>query len=514
MRLLGLAVSALLALPIAAHAEDCAALAGMRFPHAHILAAEKRAAGSFATPDLGPSASAPVVPAFCRVTGEADPHIGFELWMPERGWNERFVALGSGGFGGTIDHRSLAQLLAEGYAVTANDTGHTGADMAWMKDAQARREWGHAATHDAVGPVRAIIEAYYGRLPSYSYFQGCSTGGAQAMEEAEFYPEDFDGIVATSPGMDYSHLMLSFLWGIKSATDHATLSEQKLRLLGDAVARQCASGDGLVLIADPAACHFNLAVLLCKNGQSDGCLTAEEVTTARLLYQGPRNPRTDEEIYPGFVAGSEGSEEFAGALAPAFGWSLIQGPLALQYAIPLLKNMVFGADWDWKTFDFDRDVAHVETVLHADIDSMNPDLKAFHAHNGKLIMIQGWGDPFNAQTLPIEYRERVIQTFPGGREGASRTVDGFFRLFMAPGMGHCLGGPGPSKTDALGALRAWVEKDVAPDRIVAEKINIPGAKSAVPPLTRPLCPYPKIAQWTGRGSQRDAENFVCKADSQ
>lgn len=505
----------LLAWAAAAHAQSgvCAALTMRHFSGARILSARLNAAGAFKLSASGPFVPGTVqLPAFCRVRGTAAPRIGFELWMPVS-WNGRLVATGSGGFGGTIDEDALASLLAKGYAATANDTGHTGQSYAWMHDRTARRAWGHSATHDVVGPVNAILRAYYRRRPAYSYFQGCSTGGAQAMEEAEFFPSDFAGIVASSPGMYYSHLMLSFLWGLKSASDHAVLSEQKLLLLHRAALKACDAADGLKdgLIANPPACRFNPATLTCKGADTSDCLTPEEMKTAQLIYRGPRDSRTGAQIYPGFAVGSEASAEYTGPLGVVFGWRVIQGPLALQYAIPLLKNMVFGEDWDWKTFDFDRDVARVDRAVHRDIDSVDPDLRAFEARHGKLIMTQGWGDPYNAPSLPIEYRDRVIALFAGSNDAqaARRQVDSFFRLFMAPGMGHCAGGPGPSEIDALDAVEAWVEDGKAPDRLLARKISLPGGRPSSPPMTRPLCPYPRLARWTGMGSTSDAANFVC-----
>jgi feruloyl esterase len=444
------------------------------------------------------------------VEGVVDPHIGFELWMPQPGWNGRLLSLGSGGFGGTINEGQLAAAMIKGYAVTANDTGHTGRGYAWMHDPVALRAWGHSATHAVTGPVKAIVRAFYTKNPAYSYFEGCSTGGAQAMEEAEFYPGDYDGIVAGSPGMNYSGLMMSFLWGLKSTTDHGTLSPQKLQVLHTAVMGQCDAADGVKdgLLENPLACDFHPEKLLCAGTDTGACLTREEVKTAELVAQGPRNPRTGAQIYPGFAPGSEASGELTRGRSLS-GWGLIQGSLAKQYAVPLLKNMVFGQDWDWTSFNFDSDYARVESTVHADIDATNPDLRAFQAHGGKLIMTQGWGDQFNAQTYPIEYRNEVVARFAAseGPNQAVSTVNGFFRLFMVPGMGHCGGGTGPTEMDTLGAVRAWVEAEEAPDRLVAKKVSAAGAGSA--PMTRPMCPYPEISRWTGQGATNDARNFVC-----
>ncbi len=512
MRLILLLAAGSLLLSQAAIADDCVALATKTFHEAKLATAEANGAGPFALPATPPFKEHDAdLPAYCRIRGEAEPHIGFELWLPAK-WNGRLVAVGSGGFGGVIGYRDMAPYLVQGYAVTANDTGHTDQSYAWMHDPQSLYAWGHSATHAVIDPVKKIVRAYYGKPAAYSYFLGCSTGAAQAMEEAEFYPGDFNGISASCPGMYYSHLMLSFLWGLKATSEHAVLSADKLQLLHAAVMAQCDERDGAKdgLLENPLACHFDPRTLLCKDGSNTGCLTDEEVKTADLIYRGPRNPSTGEEIYPGFVPGSESSPDFAGPMAVAYSWTLIQGPLAKQYAVPLMKNLAFGEAWDWRSFDFDKDVVKFDAAVHDKIDSVNPDLRVFQQLGGKLIMVQGWGDPFNAQTLPIEYRERVIGVFAGdkGKAAARRAVDSFFRLFMAPGMSHCMGGPGPSKYDALAALRDWVEKSRAPRRLVAHKTSFVPSSSDVA-MSRPLCPHPQVAHWTGKGSMNEATNFAC-----
>ena len=503
-----------------AYAVDCSALANAIIPSARVTSAALVAEGPFDIPANGPMpAEQMMLPSFCRVQGTAAPRIGFELWLPAQHWNGRLLSLGNGGFGGSIDLRPLATYLRKGYAVTANDTGHTGSGTAWMHDPKALLAWGHDATHLVAGPAKSLVRAYYGKPQAYAYFQGCSTGGAQAMEEAEFYPEDFDGIVAESPGMYYSHLMLSFLWGLKSAHDHAMLSEAKLQLLHRAVLKKCGGDDGLKdgLLARPLACHIRPEDLVCKQGQHESCLTPEEAKTAELIYQGPRNPHTGEQIYPGFVPGSEAGSAFTGKTTAANrlmlnGWTLIQGPLAEQFAVPLLKNMVFGKDWDWTTFDWDHDVTLIDAVLGGKIDAMDSDLRPFEKAGGKLVMVQGWDDPLNAATLPIEYRREVIAAFSRSmsQEAAIHAVDGFFRLFMAPGMSHCLGGDGPSKVDALGAMTKWVEQDRPPAQLIATKVQMPSGKPAKPLMRRPLCPYPSYARYIG-GDPNQPQSFRCVA---
>jgi feruloyl esterase len=234
------------------------------------------------------------------------------------------------------------------------------------------------------------------------------------------------------------------------------------------------------------------------------------VETVRLIYRGPHNPRTGTAIYPGFVPGSEADPTSANGGGIAYGWSGIQGPLAQTFAIPLLRDMVFqDPTWDWRTFDWDRDVTEVDRRVAADITALNPDLRAFAARGGKLIMYQGWGDQLNAQTLPVAYHQQVIDRFAAERGGASaarRKVDGFFRLFMAPGMAHCGGGPGFSQFDALAALREWVETGAAPKALIAAH---PAFGGPGPAPTRPLCPFPAVAVYDGRGDPRRSESFAC-----
>ena len=495
------------------HAADCAALAHTVLTDARVVSAEAIAAAPMQVPKIGGSGSMTLaVPGFCRVKGVAAGSIGFEVWLPTEGWNGRFLSVGNGGFGGAEPIGALAEGLQKGFAVTGNDTGHQGQARDWMADRERVRFWGHSATHVVTGPAKALTAAYYGAPPRFAYFDGCSTGGAQAMEEAEYYPGDYDGVVAGAPGMSYAHLMLSFLWGLK-ATDRpgAVLSLDKLKLLHRAVLETCDDKDGLEdgLLSDPLACRFDPRTLLCKNGDGPDCLTAAQVETARLIYQGPRNPRTGAALYPGFAFGSEADLSSSDAGPFSYGWTAIQGPLAQMFAIPLMRDMVFrDPKWDWRRFDWNKDVAEMDRRVAADITATSPDLTAFQARGGKLLMYQGWGDPLNAQTLPIEYRKQVIGVFTvkRARRAAETTVDGFMRVFMAPGMAHCGGGPGPDRFDALSALQAWVEQGAAPSRIIA---TTTAGSSHSGTVSRPLCAYPSSARYVGHGDASQALSFEC-----
>lgn len=499
-------------------AGDCAALTARALDGAQVTSAEVVPAGSMTTPVPGSGPAKLDLPAYCRVKGVAARSIGFEVWLPVRGWNGRLLSVGNAGFGGEQPLNALARGLLAGYSVTGNDTGHQGADPSWMKDPAKVRLWGHSATHLVTAPAKALVAAYYGSPARRAYFEGCSTGGAQAMEEAEFYPEDYDGIVAGAPGMSYAHLMLSFLWGLKATeAPGALIPPDKLGVLHAAVLGACDGGDGLKdgLISDPQACHFDLASVTCKPAdkaasQAD-CLTPAQARTARLIYEGPRNSKTGASIYPGFAYGSEADPSTANPMA--YGWSAIQGPLARIFAIPLLRTMVYrDPAWDWRGFDWDKDVAEVDRRIGADITALSPDLRPYEARGGKLLIYQGWGDQLNGQTLPIEYRQAVIDFLASKGRGvrAAHEVDGFLRVFMAPGMAHCMGGPGFTNFDALSAVRAWVESNHAPDLIVASRSLVAAsAPASAGESTRPICAYPKSARYMGGGPAGDAANFRC-----
>lgn len=515
-RLAGLALAGAILFASPVLAADCQGLARQVLDGAQVTSAEVVPAGLMTTPA---PASVPVtlnLPSFCRVKGIAAPSIGFEVWLPANGWNGRILSVGNAGFGGVQPLNALAEGLLKGYAVTGNDTGHQGADPAWMKDPVKVRLWGRTSTHLVTAPSKALVAAFYGSPARRAYFEGCSTGGAEAMEEAEFYPEDYDGIVAGAPGMSYAHLMMSFLWGLKATeAPGALISPDKLKVLHAAVLAACDGDDGLKdgLLSDPQACRFDLATVTCKDVARADCLTLAEAETARLIYQGPRNPRTGASIYPGFAYGSEADLSSNGTGPFSYGWNGIQGPLANIFAVPLLRAMVFkDPAWDWRTFDWDKDVAEVDRRVGADITALSPDLRAFRAHGGKLLIYQGWGDQLNGQTLPIKYRQVVVDRLAskGRTAEAEREADGFLRVFMVPGMAHCMGGPGFTDFDALSAVQAWVENDNAPDVMVASRPSAASPTSSSDALgTRPICRYPKSARYTGSGPATDAASFRC-----
>ena len=501
-----------------AHAvtSTCAGLAGVSFPDTTISQAALVDAGAVIGGTTVPVDICRVVATVSTKPGEA---VGIEVWMPTFAWNGRFEGLGSGGFGGSITYSELAPSVARGFAAANTDTGHEGGSVGaigqtlpWAQNKVTLRDWGHSSIHLMTRAAKAIVKAYYGKPAAYAYYDGCSTGGAEGMEEAEFYPDDYDGIHAGSPGMDYSHLMMSFLWGglLPAQNPAATLGSTELALLSNAVLQSC-GGDRAVadgFLDYPRACTYDPAKLICSNGQTSGCLTAEQVAEAQALYSAVRDPVNGLILYPGFARGSE------------INWSLIQGALVPYYAQPLLANAVYdNPNWDWTTFNFNSDAFLVDRKLSPDINATSPNLTALRTHGGKLIMTQGWADALNAQTLPIEYYDSVVIT-----DGSVKLTQTYFRLFMVPGMSHCGGGPGPdtiggnqppvainAQRDVLTALQAWVEQGQAPDSFIATKYANDNPADGVA-LERTICAYPQNAKYTGSGSRNDAKNWVCKSD--
>jgi feruloyl esterase len=358
--------------------------------------------------------------------------------------------------------------------------------------------------------AKAITRAYYGQSAKHAYYSGCSTGGAEAMEEVEYFPDDYDGVHAGSPGMGYSHLMESFLWGARlpAQQPEAKLTPAALTLLNRAVLKNC-GGDAAVedgFLDNPLACHFEPAQLQCKSGDDPArCLSAAQVHEAERLYSPVLDSRDGKQLYPGFARGSESQ------------WNLIQGALVPNYAQPLVANTVFdNPDWDWTTFDFGADADRVDAKLAPISDAMHTDLSRFKARGGKLIMTQGWADSLNAQTLPIEFFDAVA-----AREGSVPNAQRFFRLVMVPGMSHCGGGPGPGtiggqlpptvlnrQRDVVSALQGWVEDGKAPAEFVSTKY-VDDKPAAGVRFERRLCVYPEVAGYDGRGDRRVAGSFRC-----
>ncbi len=496
-------------------ASSCAALTGMPIANGKITAAEPVTKGSSVVTEDGK----PGLPAqvnFCRVRATLTPtprsNIRVEVWLPEAtAWNGKMLGAGNGGYGGSLMLSSLTMhgSVAKGYASAGTDLGHVGTgdtDAKWALNEPNRiTDFGHRANHLTAGFAKAVIAAYYQGALKAAYFQGCSDGGREALMEAQRYPDDYDAIIAGAPANAWTRLMTSFM-----ANDRAVFSKPesaiptaKLKLLQDASVAKCDAADGVKdgVIDDPRKCGFDPAVLQCRGGDTAECLTAPQVAAAKALYQ-PTRDGAGKSFFPGYMPGAEA---FPGA------WDVwLTGPKAQHgtFSSEFFRYMVYSnANWQPTQFNLVRDYAAAKSRMAPVLDSDNPDITPFLKRGGKLILYHGWNDAAIAPENTIQYYQSVLRATPGAADSV--------RLFMVPGMSHCLGGPGATIFDPLTALDQWRQKGTAPQSIVATKydndllayLGLP----AKPVRTRPLCPFPKVARWDGKGSTDDAANFSCVA---
>jgi feruloyl esterase len=347
------------------------------------------------------------------------------------------------------------------------------------------------------------VQAYYDAAPKHSYFSGCSTGGEQALMEAQRFPEDYDGILGGAAANNRTGVHTSVLWNfvVNERTPADYLPASKLPALAAAVLDACDSLDGLKdgLITDPRNCRFDPAALLCKGAESDECLTAAQVQTVRNVYAGPVNPRTKEQIYPGVPMGSERDWTRFGPPPDK------PGPPPFE---PIFK-WTFGAGWNWRSFDFDRNYAAMVSKVGPVVNALNPDLRGFESRGHKLIVYHGWADWLVPPGEAVNYREAVLarRLHDAGKKATPAAVrsetDKFYRLFMIPGMSHCAGGPGLTGFNGLDSLVKWVEQGIAPESVIVK--GKPGGVD----VQRPVCPYPQAAKYKGSGPTDDAASFVC-----
>ena len=504
----------LLAGAIGLPAATCESLASLALPSATITEAQTFPGGLFTPPEGRPL---PNLPPFCRVAGvikpTTDSDIHFEVWMPSSGWNGKFAGVGNGGFAGSIDFSSLGNLVAASYVSAATDAGHHGnaTDATWaLGHPQKVIDFGYRAIHETAEKAKAIIAAFYGNGPKRSYFSSCSNGGRQALMEAQRYPADYDGIIAGAPAYFWTGLLSSGMWQQALLHDPANaIPPGKLPAIEAAALAACDALDGVQdgVIDNPPACHFDPSRLLCKGPENDGCLTAPQLAVLQKIYEGPKDAK-GRQIFPGY---SPGGQTGVGGWA-AWITGLPAGRAAgYLFSTQFFSQMVFqNAAWDFRTFDVERDSKTAADRFGAALNAVDPDLKRFQERGGKLIIYHGWSDPAISPLSTVDYFESVEK-----KMGARNTGE-FLRLFMVPGMQHCGGGPGPNsfsaphdpRHDIRLALEHWVEDGVGPDQIIATKYKGPGPASGTE-RTRPLCPYPQVAQWKGSGSTDDAANFTC-----
>lgn len=494
---IGIAVLLMFAAERQAVAASCESLSTLKLSATTITRAEAVPAGGFVPPSTGRGGSAQGpedLPAFCRVQATLKPSpssdIKIEVWLPIANWNGKFQAVGNGGWAGTISYPAMIDALRGGYATSSTDTGHVGGTGSFSVDREKLVDFAYRSEHEMTLKAKSIVSAFYGNGPRFSYWNGCSTGGRQGLQEAQRYPTDYNGIISGATANPTALLDSWDLWvahAVHQTTD-ANIPSEKFQTIHRAVLEACDALDGLKdgLLTDPTRCTFDPTVLTCKAEDDVSCLTRPQVAAAKKLMSPAINPRTGALIFPGYAPGTE------------LGWAALTGPEPAVTATDRFKYVVFkDPNWDWRTFNFDTDVALAEKTIGPILDVAKPDLTAFAKRGGKLLLYHGWSD----QQVPPQAGINYYKTLLNGETSAN-----WVRLFMVPGMGHCRGGEGPDTFDTVGALEAWVEGGKAPTRIVASHITNGKADR-----TRPLCAYPELSRYKGTGNADDAANFVCSA---
>ena len=489
---------------------SCADLATIALPDTMIRSAAEVTGRSFALPG---STAIDNLPPFCRLVAVTRPAVNFEVWLPLSNWNGKFQGVGNGANAGSISYAAMAAALRRGYAAASTDTGHAtrnARDGSWaLGHPELVIDFAYRALHLTTDHAKQIVKAFYRQPPTHSYFVSCSTGGRQALMEAQKFPDDYDGIIAGDPAANWTHFQLGgHLWIVLALNKdpESYIPASKLQLLNTAVNAACDAGDGIVdgVLDDPRTCKFDPQVLACRNGQdAASCLSAKQIKAVKDIWSGARTS-SGNVVYPAYMPGAEATGGWASYMTGT-------GPLTgnhWEQADNVLKYMVFeNPKWDFRTFDYDKDVALADAKLGTIMDAFDPDLSRFRQRGAKLILYHGWNDPSISPINTINYYERVVSLLQGRqrRQQAETSAQEFVRLFMVPGMLHCGGGPGPSTFDMLSALENWVENGRAPERVIASH-----SANGVEDRTRPLCVYPKAAVYVGRGSTDDAANFVCQ----
>ncbi|HZP07149.1 MAG TPA: tannase/feruloyl esterase family alpha/beta hydrolase [Terracidiphilus sp.] len=434
------------------------------------------------------------LPAFCRVIAKlkptSDSDIGIEVWLPVSGWNGKFLAVGSGGWGGSIAYGAMADALRRGYATSATDDGHTGSSASFiMGHPQEFIDFAYRAEHEMTVEAKSLIKIFYGRDPRYSYWDGCSGGGREGLLQAARYPDEFDGIIAGDPANVRRNAWALWLANqtFRNAADY--IPSNKYSMIHQAVLDACDANDGLKdgLIENPESCQVDFKRLECKGDDRADCLTPRQVKTAETMI----SPATD-----------AGGKVFFPRLEPGteLRWArLAGGPVPADLFLDQFRYVVYqNPDWDWRAFDLDRDAEKANAVDNG-VDELDPDLTAFANHNGKLLLYHGWADQQVAPGSTVQFYQSVLDA----TKDHARSSE-WIRLFMVPGMGHCSGGEGPDTFDKISIIEQWVEQGKAPTEIVASHRT-----AGKVDRTRPLCPYPETARYRGTGSIDEAINFSC-----
>jgi feruloyl esterase len=521
--LASLPLSLLLGSHVCFGAEVCSRAADLHLFNLQVTSAEEVSPNSGANPEGLPKDLLGKVAAFCRVRAVAKPtadsEIHIEVWIPSTNWNGRFWGIGNGGFGGSIDFYSMANLIRRGFATAGTDTGHaaSASNATWaLGHPEKIEDFGWRAIHLMTVTARAVISEITARTPDKSYFGSCSTGGRQALMEVQRFPRDYDGVLAGAPANYWTGLLAaggSDMSLLESMPD-SYVPPSDVELIHDAVVKACHVENGVV--PDPTRCSFNPEQLLCSAGQSSDCLNKNQVQFLKRLYLGLTSD-SDGIAFPGYEPGGE--------LGPG-GWSTwLTGSspgvsLMAVFVSGYYANFVFNEP-NWRLLDFDLRATPVLSRRGAGqaLDATATNLAAFRNRGGKLIIYHGWSDPAIPPLSSVHYFNDILKTM-----GAAKSKD-FLRLYMIPGMQHCVGGDGAdsfgqegpsfpatdSSHNIASALMKWVEAGESPSSLVATKYDDSGDATRSVKFTQLLCQYPLVATYTGMGDMKNADNYSCKS---
>jgi hypothetical protein len=473
-----------------------------------------------ATPATTP---APASVRYCLVKVLVPTAVNIWIGLPDN-WNGRWQSLGGGGYAGSVSAPTAA--VNGGYAGATTDTGHTGGDGSFGMTATPpfgpnvplQIDFAYRSEHLMAYLGKQLVKRYYGRPVVASYWNGCSTGGRQGLRMAQDFPYDYDGILAGAPAIHWDRFQAGQIWyqTVMYQDNGAPVSTAKEQLATRAAVNACDALDGVVdgVLTDPRQCHYSAAsdssITRTSCASSDNtCLSPTEASAIDKMWQGPVS------CGPGFSGAcpvpdvatrdlsDDGNKRLWYGEMRGTDLSGLGGPTPFAIAVAQPRYWVyFDPTWDFRTLtygnylQFFRDtVAQVGPLMASD----NPNLATFRDHGGKIVMWHGFADQLIVPQGTIDYYDTVTQALGGGYAQTQQ----FARLFMSPGVGHCGGGSGPQPQGLFDAVVNWVEHGVAPDRILASKAVAGGTQ------TRPLCPYPALAHWTGAGSTDEAANFVC-----
>lgn len=463
--------------------KPCEELMNLQLPDVTILVAEHKTSDTIKNAPWEPAVI--ISKPFCRVLGRISREINFEVLLPDES-NGRFLMSGGGGFVGSIQN-SFRHRINGGFVTAGTDAGHTGGDDAkWAYNNMERQlNFGRLAIHRTAVVSKLVMQNYYCSAPARSYFVGCSRGGGQAMVEAQYYPEDFDGIVVGAPAFSWPATAAKFVQGIQKMYPNPNnlkplITNEHLKLLQNEVLKQCDRLDGVAdgIIGDPRQCKFDFSKLpVCPDGKAgSGCFTKQQLAAVKAVYE----PLivNGKVIYPGFPFGGEAESGSWDMWIAGTSSEIPDAPsLHYMFSTNIFKYLVFNdSTWDYSKYNF-KNFYSQTSYASSYLDATSTDYSEFKKRNGKIIFYHGWNDPALSAYSTIAHYEAILK--------ADKDASSYSRLFLLPGVLHCEGGPGCDNVDWIGLIIDWVEKSKAPDQVVASKSD----QGKI--ITKSILPYPR-----------------------